>query len=211
MLSASSPEVRSFGSAQVLAFKLLARCTQFPLERARLQRLALVDGLTLALAPATLRPSLARALDESRTTGRPCSLLFFDLDHFKRVNDRHGHAVGDEVLRRFAAEVRAVIRKHDVFVRRGGEEFVLLLLDTGADAAFTMAERIRTRVRERTIASGEGDVRITTSIGVATWDGEESGDDLERRADEAVYAAKALGRDRTSAAPGGDPRVRTAR
>jgi GAF domain-containing protein len=92
VLSASSPRVDAFGDAAVLAFKLLARCTQFPLERARLQRLAVVDQLTLALAPSTLDPSLLRALDDARKSGRPFSLLFFDLDRFKGVNDRYGQS-----------------------------------------------------------------------------------------------------------------------
>jgi two-component system cell cycle response regulator len=196
VLSASSPSVASFRETEVLGFKLLARCTQFPLERARLQRLAIVDQLTLAFAPSTLRPSLDRALQDARGRGSPFSLLFFDLDRFKGINDRYGHAVGDEVLRRFASEVRSTIRKHDVFVRRGGEEFVLLLPDTDAGAAFAMAERIRSRVRATAIDVGGTLVHVTTSVGVATWNGEESGATLEHRADAAVYAAKASGRDR---------------
>jgi two-component system cell cycle response regulator len=203
VLSASAPDRHAFDDTAVVSFKLLARCTQFPLERARLERLAIVDPLTLAFAPSTLAPSLARALTEARDAARPFSLLFFDLDHFKGVNDRYGHAVGDEVLRRFAAEVRGSIRKHDVFVRRGGEEFVLLLPDTAESAAFAMAERIRGRVREIAIPYGGDRIRVTTSVGVATWDGAESGAALEHRADEAVYAAKASGRDRSSVAIAG--------
>lgn len=197
VLSASAAVPDAFGDTEVLAFKLLARCTQFPLERARLQRLAVVDQLTLAFAPSTLSPSLDRALDDARASGRPFSLLFFDLDRFKSINDRYGHAVGDEVLRRFAGEVRATIRKHDVFVRRGGEEFVLLLPDTDASAAFAMAERVRLRVRESASVVEGSRVHVTTSVGVATWDGDESGSNLERRADAAVYEAKGAGRDRS--------------
>jgi two-component system cell cycle response regulator len=201
VLSASSPQVNAFGSDQAMAFKLLARCTQFPLERARLQRMAVLDHLTLAFAPSTLASKLAHILDEARVTGGDVSLLFLDLDHFKAVNDTHGHGTGDAVLKRFASEVRATIRKRDVFIRRGGEEFVLLLTEADAVDAFAMAERIRKRIEALELVDGTTRVRVSTSIGVATWNREESGVALERRADEAVYVAKSLGRNRSVAAP----------
>lgn len=201
VLSASSPKVNAFSDEHVLAFRLLARCTQFPLERARLQRLAILDQLTLAFAPATLEPKYVQSLSEARERKQALSLLFFDLDRFKTVNDGFGHSVGDEVLRRFAAEVRASIRKGDVFIRRGGEEFVLLLPDADDVSAFAMAERIRERVSRLEIPVAEAILRVTTSIGVATWDRSETWQDLERRADEAVYAAKRAGRNRSVAAP----------
>ena len=105
------------------------------------------------------------------------------------------------MLKRFASEVRATIRKRDVFVRRGGEEFVLLLTEADAVDAFAMAERIRKRIEALELVEGTTRVRVSTSIGVATWNRDESGEALERRADEAVYVAKSLGRNRSVAAP----------
>ena len=205
VLSASSPSLNAFDDDVVAAFKLLARCTQFPLERARLQRMAILDHLTLAFAPSTLAPKLRSSLDECRSSGAALSLLFFDLDHFKVINDTHGHSVGDTVLKRFSAEVRAAIRKSDAFVRRGGEEFVLLFFNADKDAAFAMAERIRRRVEALQIEVATGPVPVTTSVGVATWNGRETGDELERRADNAVYVAKSLGRNRSVMARDLDP------
>lgn len=197
VLSASSASTNAFLEEHVLAFRLLARCTQFPLERARLQRLAILDQLTMAFAPATLEPKCLQSMGEARARRHSLSLLFFDLDRFKAVNDTYGHAVGDEALRRFSAEVRGSTRKGDVFIRRGGEEFVLLLPDADEGSALAMAERIRERVASVAIDVGEAAIHVTTSIGVATWDGEETWQALERRADEAVYVAKARGRNRS--------------
>ncbi len=201
VLSASSPGLDSLQDERVLAFRILARCTQFPLERARLQRLAVLDQLTMAFAPATLEPKYVQSMLEARDRQHALSLLFFDLDRFKSVNDTFGHSAGDEALRRFSAEVRASTRKGDVFIRRGGEEFVLLLPDADDASAFAMAERIRERVAAVVVDVGGVAFRVTTSVGVATWDGVEGWQELERRADEAVYAAKARGRNCSVIAP----------
>ena len=120
-----------------------------------------------------------------------------DLDHFKKVNDTHGHAVGDAVLRMFADRVRKAVRRVDVLVRRGGEEFVLIMPLTGATQAHSTGHRIQQTLHTEPF-KGEAGVRLkqTVSIGVATWDKRETPDQLERRADEAMYQAKRLGRDR---------------
>jgi diguanylate cyclase (GGDEF)-like protein len=125
--------------------------------------------------------------------GTPLSALLLDVDHFKAVNDRHGHAAGDEVLRVLAGRLRVRLRLEDACGRWGGEEFLVLLRDTPADAAEQVAQELLA------VASGdpvriEGDeVRVTLSIGVARWDGD-SADGLLRCADAALYAAKAAGR-----------------
>jgi diguanylate cyclase (GGDEF)-like protein len=112
------------------------------------------------------------------------------------VNDTHGHAVGDQVLRVFVERVRAATRRVDILVRRGGEEFVLLMPGTTSMEAKTIADRICRNAAERPIEIGEASIAQTVSIGVATWDGEESPEKLEQRADAAMYSAKKHGRDR---------------
>jgi two-component system cell cycle response regulator len=121
-----------------------------------------------------------------------------DLDHFKSVNDKHGHAVGDEVLRMFADRVRKAVRRVDVLVRRGGEEFVLIMPATGATQAHATGHRIQQTLHGDPFETDNGAIRIkqTVSIGVATWDKRETPEQLERRADEAMYEAKRLGRNR---------------
>jgi diguanylate cyclase (GGDEF)-like protein len=122
-----------------------------------------------------------------------------DLDHFKDVNDEHGHAAGDRVLREFADRVRTATRVQDGLVRWGGEEFVLVMPDTDAARALQVAERIREGLASDPIAVSEGVVvEQTVSIGVSTWDGAESAGALVERADRAMYAAKRAGRDRVS-------------
>lgn len=124
------------------------------------------------------------------------SLLYLDLDHFKSVNDRHGHAVGDVVLRTFADRVRRVVRRVDVLVRRGGEEFVLIMPATGATQAHASGNRIQQSLHSEPFEVDAARIRQTVSIGVATWDKRETPEQLERRADEAMYEAKRLGRNR---------------
>ena len=125
------------------------------------------------------------------------SILYMDLDHFKSVNDRYGHAVGDAVLRMFADRVRKAVRRVDVLVRRGGEEFVLIMPQTGVTQAHATAIRIQQTLQgEELEVDNTHRIRQTVSIGVATWDMRETPEQLERRADAAMYEAKRLGRNR---------------
>lgn len=123
-------------------------------------------------------------------------MLYLDLDHFKRVNDRYGHATGDVVLRMFADRVRKAVRRVDVLVRRGGEEFVLIMPSTGATQAHATGHRIQQTLHEAPFEVESARIDQTVSIGVATWDKRETPEELERRADEAMYEAKRLGRNR---------------
>jgi diguanylate cyclase (GGDEF)-like protein len=132
-----------------------------------------------------------------RTNGSLC-LAMVDIDHFKRVNDFFGHAVGDLALKELASAMRETLRGSDVPARLGGEEFVVLLNDTGLDGAVTVTERLRERIGRSEVRAGQDRVaRFTISAGVAELVGGETLDSLLARADEALYRAKAEGRNRT--------------
>jgi diguanylate cyclase (GGDEF)-like protein/PAS domain S-box-containing protein len=140
-------------------------------------------------------------LNRNRRAPRPTALILVDADHFKHINDRHGHAGGDAVLRHLGQLLAATFRQVDVVARVGGEEFAVLLPSTGLDAAVAVAERLRGLVAGRPVAYDGALIGLTISAGVAVCDGEALGlDGLMKRADQALYAAKAAGRDRVEAA-----------
>jgi diguanylate cyclase (GGDEF)-like protein len=196
ILSVSSPEVAAFSTTDELLARLLANCSVGPIQRARLERLAVTDDLTLAFNSRYLATRLLEEMDRARRSGDALSILLMDLDHFKRVNDTHGHVVGDQVLRAFAERVRAATRRVDILVRRGGEEFVLIMPATTPQEALLIAERVRQHAAEKPITVGDAVVSQTVSIGAATWDGRETPEAFEKRADSAMYEAKGAGRDR---------------
>jgi len=160
-----------------------------------LERLATIDALTNI---ANRHGFLTRAAEEiarSRRHARPLGLVMFDLDHFKRVNDDWGHAVGDEVLRQIAAAVDASIRPEDFLARIGGEEFVVLLPGTDRAAALRAAGRLRQTVEATEIRHDGGTLRITASFGTSVLAPEDGSiDALLSRADNALYRAKEGGR-----------------
>ena len=167
---------------------------------AELAHLSQTDGLTELPNRRRFDEVLAHAWRSSRRTGKPLSLLIVDADHFKRYNDRYGHAVGDAVLKGLAQCLAgSVHRPNDLVARVGGEEFGLLLPDTDGSGALRVAKEVHARIAGLGIASaGIGAGAVTVSIGVAEMsecDGDEL--DLYRHADEALYAAKAKGRNRT--------------
>jgi diguanylate cyclase (GGDEF)-like protein len=185
---------------ETLAY-LLANCAVPPIEKARLARLAITDAQTMAFNHSYLMPGLQAEMNKRRGQ---LSVLLMDLDEFKTVNDRFGHAAGDEALREFASRVRATTRDPDVLVRRGGDEFVLIMPDTDQESAEAVASRIRAAMADEPFSLGAGRHKtITVSIGVATWNGREAAEALEQRADAAMYEVKEGGRDgiRVSEAP----------
>jgi diguanylate cyclase (GGDEF)-like protein len=142
-------------------------------------------------ADAVLRSCLAGA----RRHGRDLCVVLVDIDRFKSVNDVHGHAAGDAVLRAVAARLADGLREEDLAARWGGEEFLLLLPD--ADSAATVCERMRAAVADTPVLTDDGTIlTVTASFGWAAWTGDESPEQLVARADRALYAAKADGRDR---------------
>jgi diguanylate cyclase (GGDEF)-like protein len=169
------------------------------------RRLALHDGLTSLLNRRALDEALERAVSQASRAAQPLSLLMIDLDHFKKLNDTHGHTAGDVALQAAAAEIRQQMRGGDLAARYGGEEFAIILPDTDGAAAFRMAERLRKALAEREIKVGEERIRITGSCGVSATDlGYATPEALLHSADEALYASKETGRNRTSLA--GAPR-----
>jgi diguanylate cyclase (GGDEF)-like protein len=161
------------------------------------QRLSVTDGLTGLGNYRFFQQTLAREVDRAARFGRPLALLMLDLDMFKRVNDEHGHQVGDAVLVQVADRVREEVREVDVVARYGGEEFVVVLPETGLDGAQHLAERICERIRARPLHTAAGDLAVTVSVGAAVYPGHgDTPEALVRSADQALYAAKADGRDR---------------
>ena len=139
-------------------------------------------------------------LKRSKRYGHPLSVIIFDIDHFKRVNDTYGHTVGDQALCKLTNETQAGLREIDIFARYGGEEFIIMLPDTGLEQAHMMAERIRRRCAGTTpLEVGQATVSTTVSFGVASREDEDiSLDDLILRADTALYSSKKAGRNRVT-------------
>ena len=165
------------------------------------RELATRDELTGLINRRAMLDLMALEHRRSLRSGRPMLLAQLDIDHFKPINDQHGHATGDRALQAFAGTVRASLRDTDVLARWGGEEFVLMLTDTSADHARKLLERIRQAVQALEIAHSAGSLQLTVSIGLAQH---LPGDTVERtleRADQALYRAKALGRNRVVVAP----------
>jgi diguanylate cyclase (GGDEF)-like protein len=188
-----------FDDEDVSLLTLVAAISGPYLEIARLSRLSQVDALTGALN----RHGLDQAFPEQSTEGdivRPLSVILVDIDHFKQVNDQHGHAAGDEVLRHVARLLSQVLRIGDAIVRYGGEEFVLVLPSVGLGRAMRIAERARTAVEAQPTSIGSRAIAVTISLGVAERAEDESRDSLVKRADAAMYEAKRLGRNRVVAA-----------
>jgi diguanylate cyclase (GGDEF)-like protein len=171
------------------------RQQQFALQR-RLNELARTDALTGLHNRRELEQRIAEEMSRSRRHARPLSVVIGDLDHFKRVNDEYGHAVGDDVLRAVGERMRGSLRAEDLAVRWGGEEFLLLLPDTDLENAVRVADKIRLTIADRPVICGDRSVGVTISFGVAQLGKDEAVADLVRRADDAMYRAKSEGRDR---------------
>lgn len=195
-------EVESHGELRELADALNTMADRIAQRRAALVDLATTDPLTGLPNRRALRAGLARDLDQARRHGTPLSLILLDLDHFKAINDEHGHVGGDEVLRRVGKILQAQVRSTDLAGRHGGEEFAVILPGTGLGAALGTAERVRAALSQARIEVQGDAVRVTASLGVATYP--EHGltiEDLARSADSALYGAKRAGRDRVHSPP----------
>lgn len=183
---------------------LLTDLANLTMEQLELRLLATLDGLTGAMRRGPFIMSADRDMALARRQGSPLSCLMIDADHFKQVNDLHGHEVGDEVLVKLVKACKSELRQTDAMGRIGGEEFCVFLPGTDMEGAVEVAERVRKTIGAVEIETGGASVAITVSIGVTELTVSDSiPEDLMRRADEALYSAKAKGRNRVivSASP----------
>lgn len=195
-LCAMDTRPRQFTAAEIT---ILTNFANIVCDELQLRMIAQVDHLTGALTRRGFIEQAEREIARARRYDRPSTLMMLDLDHFKSINDTHGHATGDQVLQRVAEIAAATLRPSDLLGRLGGEEFAVLLPETGTDGAFDAAERLRLAIAGQPFPLPDGNMlRVTTSIGIAalgtthptfaTW---------LRSADAMLYAAKAAGRNRT--------------
>jgi diguanylate cyclase (GGDEF)-like protein len=184
----------------VASIGFLLMCNERLMRATR--HLAETDALTGIYGRRAILEQSEFALTSARGNGLPISVLMIDADHFKLVNDHHGHEAGDAVLVELVRRLRNALRSHDVIGRVGGEEFLALLPGTDGRSALEIAERLLNAVRVTPIDHDVLSVSMTLSIGVAAFDGQDANlDALIRRADAALYAAKDAGRDRAVLAP----------
>lgn len=162
-------------------------------------RLTITDGLTNINNHRFLIDFLDRELARSIRHERPLSVLMLDLDHFKQVNDKHGHLCGDNALREFSHRLKSFVRREDLFARYGGEEFAMVLVETNANEALAAAERVRAAVSNQPFRNDGIVLNLTVSIGVSTTIGDEGElmpAEILKRADVHLYKAKKAGRNR---------------
>jgi two-component system cell cycle response regulator len=195
----------SIHEIDILQGRIWMRNRSLLLLNAKLQQQAITDPLTGLPNHRMLVEKLDAELRRVQAQSVPCSVIFLDIDHFKTINDRYGHLLGDMILSQFGRLIKSNVRASDIVGRWGGEEFVAILPGVYPDEAQTVAERLRQAVEQGVFANGR--LRLTCSLGVATYpyDALECGK-LIQRADRAMYAAKRLGRNQVRMAS--DPQVR---
>jgi diguanylate cyclase (GGDEF)-like protein len=195
------------------ALEALAKHVALAVKKPTLYDRAVVDSLTRLFTKRHFTSQLGRACALARRSGRPFALVLADIDHFKRVNDTHGHLTGDIVLAEVAGALARTVRETDAAFRYGGEEMAVLAPEANLEAARALAERLRAAVEALPLrTAGGAPLRVTSSFGVAAFGpGADAPASLVAAADAALYAAKAAGRNRVraageaGAAPAGDP------
>jgi len=183
-----------------LESRVAERTAQLDESNRQLQRLAMTDSLTGLANRRAFWAAAHGAVEIALRHGRPLAAVMIDIDHFKSINDKHGHGAGDSVLRHVAATLNGLLRATDTLARYGGEEFILLAPETGLDSALTLALRMGDALRERPASVDGGSIAVTASFGVSALGGR--GDDLDKlihRADAALYESKCAGRDQAIA------------
>jgi diguanylate cyclase (GGDEF)-like protein len=181
-----------------LTWKLVGRLDE---TQKRLKHIAVTDELTGLKNRRQILEQMNKEYQRAVRTGGTLSLILLDIDHFKRVNDSYGHAVGDRVLRAVAREMQDGLRTYDLLGRIGGEEFLIASPGSALDEAAGLAERIRQKIKGRTISDRTGEITVTVSAGVTSLSEQDaSADAILQRADEALYLAKQQGRDRVVSA-----------
>ncbi|MBN1593639.1 MAG: diguanylate cyclase [Candidatus Coatesbacteria bacterium] len=179
--------------------KLISTNAELSHEVKKLERLAIVDGLTQLYNHRYFQERLAAEFSRSMRHGTPVSLVLIDLDHFKEVNDLHGHQAGDDVLIGFSKTLKSEMRPSDLPARYGGEELVVILPETDADGALAIAERVRKALGSQSFIGRDGHrFTVTASFGIATLRGDMPNPAaLINAADRSLYFAKGSGRNRT--------------
>jgi len=198
---ARTAELRARIRVQLRNRRTLEMLQRVRTERDSLQKDAQIDPLTGLLNRRSLEADVGARCQEGKRFG----VLFMDIDHFKSINDRYGHAAGDRVLAALGTTLRSTLRPEDAVGRYGGEEFVALIADAGPESARLVAERLRLQVESMPPVPG-GPSRVTLSVGTTVHDPQkqrESEVELMRRADAALYAAKRSGRNRVVVLPPG--------
>jgi diguanylate cyclase (GGDEF)-like protein len=167
----------------------------------RFYEMALFDPVTTAHTKRYFLDRICHEFAHSKRRNLPLSLVIFDLDHFKKVNDTYGHPAGDFVLQKVSEITKQLIRNEDIFARYGGEEFVILMRDTDEKSAVKLAERLRRKIEQARFGFEEHRIPVTVSLGVASSvdNNFSSHDDLVREADKHLYQSKIGGRNRVSA------------
>jgi len=202
-LDANPLQAATFATGALLplmaSYGFLLLCTER--MRSELERSATIDFLTGILNRGAIEDAGARAFARARRRGSPNAVVVIDIDHFKRLNDAFGHAIGDQALRLAVDRLRGSLRSDDTLGRLGGEEFLVLLEDSDDEKAMQAAERMRRALCDTPLKLDSGEQRVTISQGVAILNAEdENFSDLLRRADRALYVAKGAGRNRTELA-----------
>lgn len=189
---------RKFSSQDTTLIERLLCCLVYPLRNALMfrsaQHAALTDPLTGVHNRAAMDHTLGRELELARRHRTPLTLMALDIDKFKLINDAHGHLVGDQVLKNVARIIDDCIRSSDTLFRYGGEEFTIILNNTGLRGAVLLAERVRKAVAERTITVNRRRIPLTVSIGLAAAGPTDTRESLFDKADTALYQAKSSGR-----------------
>lgn len=187
-----------FSDLDLQILESLLCCLIYPLKNATLfhqaLKMAYTDPLTQAHNRASFNDSIKREMSLVARNGKHLSLIFFDIDHFKSINDTYGHECGDIALALSAKWIKENLRDSDIVFRYGGEEFVILLSNTDSEGAKLLAERIRASIEHHTIAYGMETIKITASLGVSTLYDTDTAETFIKRADDAMYVAKKSGR-----------------
>jgi diguanylate cyclase (GGDEF)-like protein len=194
----------AFSNGELVRLEAALSTLGFPLRNALLYREAInaarIDALTQIGNRHALNQALQTEMVIAERYQQPFSLLIIDIDHFKAINDDHGHLVGDQVLRAVAKNLQDKLRRSDTVYRYGGEEFVVLLRNTDVNGAAFIAERLRQAVECAAVRGSQGAISVTISTGIAAFEHGTSQTALLDRADKALYQAKQSGRNRVCTA-----------
>ena len=181
-----------------LAWLLVGMLLRLQRAEQEMRSLASYDSLTGLLSRHAFFESAQQYLSLARREDRRCAVMIIDLDHFKSINDRYGHPAGDAVLKLFADVFNSVARRSDIIGRIGGEEFAVLLPNTGTAEALEFSDRLHRAINQAVLKFDNHAIRYTASIGLTENEAEDSLDDLLARADLALYQAKQAGRNQTA-------------